>query len=73
MKRNLPSESSDRFKGSVRHYHRADTRAKRTWDDWVDGGQVAKRRSKNWLKILAVACGTIALVGIVMGLVIELS
>jgi hypothetical protein len=73
MKRDFQSVSSDRFKGNLRHYHRSDTRAKRTWDDWIEGTPTIARPSRNWLKLLGIAFGVLALGGIIVGLMIELS
>lgn len=72
MKRIFPSESDTRFSGHLRHYHHLNTKAPRTWDDWVEGGVAKTSRKKNRLKILGIAVAVLALTGIIAGLVIEL-
>jgi hypothetical protein len=72
MKRNFPSEQPDRFSGSLRHYHRSGSQTQRSWDDWVDGDLAKKRRSRNWLKLIGITLGVLALAGIIAGLLVEL-
>lgn len=72
MKRTLPSESDARFRGHLRHYHRLGTKAPRTWDDWVEGAVAKTGRKKNWLKIVGIIAGVLALAGIIVGLLVEL-
>jgi hypothetical protein len=71
MKRDLISAQPGRFSGKLRHYHRS-SRLRRTWEEWVEGDLAKKRQAKNWLKIVSVTFGCLALVGIVVGLVLEL-
>ncbi|MGL4400928.1 MAG: hypothetical protein ACRCXD_13745 [Luteolibacter sp.] len=71
MRRDLPSEQSDRFSGKLRHYHRS-SKLRRTWEDWVEGDMAKKRQARNWLKILGITFGCLALGGIVVGLILEL-
>jgi hypothetical protein len=73
MKRILPSESDARFSGHLRHYHRQRTKTPRTWDDWVEGVDAKAGRKKNWPRIMGITVAVLALVGIIAGLVIELS
>lgn len=72
MKRNFPSEQPDRFSGNLRHYHRSGSQTQRSWDDWVDGDLAKTRRTRNWPKILGTVVGVLALVGIIVGLLVEL-
>jgi hypothetical protein len=65
-------EGSSKFTGSLRHYHRSDTRAARSWDDWVNGTPVKSKPSKNWPKIISSSAGVLALGGIITGLIVEL-
>lgn len=71
MKRLSPSAHSPRFRGGVRHYHRAGTR-RSSWDQWIDGEARRRRPGRNWLKILAIVAALVALGGIVAGLIVEL-
>ena len=71
MKRPSPPDEQDRFRGTLRHYHRTKSQPNRTWDEWVDG-KSAKSRSKNWVKILAILGAVLTLGGILAGLFIEL-
>jgi hypothetical protein len=70
MKRMSPSESS-RFKGGIRHCHRAGSR-QASWEEWIDGQSHSTRLKKHWLKIIIVAAAILALGGIIVGLVVEL-
>lgn len=73
MKRTHAPEVNAKFGGTMRHYHRTGSQTQRTWDDWVDGNAAKPRSKKNWPKIVGILVGTLALSGIVTGLIIELS
>ena len=73
MKPRSPTNEQDRFTGNLRHYHRVGAPPQRTWDDWVDGDLAKSRSSKNWLKIIGIVVGALALIGIIVGLVVEMS
>ena len=73
MKRTHTPEEHARFSGNLRHYHRTGSQTQRSWDDWVDGAAAKTRGSKNWLKIIGIVVGVLALSGIITGLIIELS
>jgi hypothetical protein len=73
MKRNFPSDTQQRFRSSLRHYHRTHAQAQRSWDDWVDGSSTKSRVSKNWLKILGIGVAVVGLLAIFAGLFIELA
>lgn len=72
MKPPSQRDEKSRFSGSLRHYHRTNSQPLRTWDDWVEG-KATEPGSKNWLKISAVIVALLALCGVIVGLVIELS
>ncbi len=72
MKHQPPRNEIDRFKGSLRHYHRTAQQEKRTWDEWIDGKPAGSGTSFNWLKIGIIVLALVALVGVIVGLVIEL-
>jgi hypothetical protein len=72
MKTPTKRDETTRFSGALRHYHRANSRPPRTWDDWVEG-KATESSSTNWLKITAVIVALLALFGVIAGLVIELS
>ncbi len=71
MKRSFPGEQKTRFSGQLRHYHRSGAKTVPTWDEWING-KSARVRLRNWWKILLVALAVIALLGIIIGLFIEL-
>ena len=73
MKPRRTIDESARFRGSVRHYHRAAKPADKNWDAWVNGTVTARGKSKNWLKILLTVIASLALLGVIVGLFIELS
>ena len=54
----------------MRHYHRSQPQTQRTWDEWVEGSPTKVRHSRNWLKIIGIIAGVLALAGIIAGLVI---
>lgn len=72
MKRTHSPEEHARFSGNLRHYHRTGSQTQRSWDDWVEGGAAKPRSSKNWLKIIGIVGGALALSGIIIGLIIEM-
>ena len=72
MKTPISSNESPRFKGSLRHYHRSGAKAEKSWDEWVDGKPAKSGSSLKHLKLLALMFATLALAGIVTGLIIEL-
>ena len=71
MKRS-PLADASRFSGNLRHYHRGNAQAPRSWDDWVDGPVTKHRGTKNWVKIIGVLIAGLTLLGIVTGLIVEL-
>ena len=73
MKRTLSTGQQTKFSGNLRHYHRSSTNTQRTWDEWVEGPSSKPRQSRNWLKIIGITVGVLALMGIIAGLIIELS
>ncbi len=72
MKHSQTPEGRSRFSTHLRHYHRTDSRPRRTWDDWVDGVSAKPAVSKSWLKIAGIVLALLALGGIIAGLVIEM-
>jgi hypothetical protein len=71
MKRMSPSGQPPRFKGAIRHYHRAGSQSS-SWEEWIDGEANQPQPKKNWLKIVGIIAAILALGGIIAGLVIEL-
>jgi hypothetical protein len=71
MKHPAPRNDQNRFSTALRHYHRAGSPAGRTWEEWVDGKTTAKPAT-NWLKIILIAVAVIGLIGILVGLFIEM-
>jgi hypothetical protein len=65
-------DENSRFRGSVRHYHRAAHSNQTNWDQWINGTTTTAKRSRNWTKILLLSIGSLALLGVVIGLVIEM-
>ncbi|MCX8496210.1 MAG: hypothetical protein ORN51_08520 [Akkermansiaceae bacterium] len=72
MKKSASSTEKIQYKGSLRHYHRSNTKQKRSWDEWVDGPGASKLKPLNLLKIAFVSLGVIALIAVIGGLIIEL-
>lgn len=73
MKRTHPPDENAKFSGNLRHYHRTGAQSQRSWEDWVEGTTAKTRKSRNWLKIIGIVAGTLALSTIIAGLIIELS
>jgi hypothetical protein len=73
MKRDSITEPADRFRGKLRHYHRTSGKFRRTWDDWVEGDLAEKGRSGNWPRMLGVSFSVLAVAGVVVGLIVELT
>jgi hypothetical protein len=61
-----------RFTGSGRHYHRAANPAEKDWDAWINGVSSKQAKSRNWPQILGVITAVLALLGLILGLIIEL-
>lgn len=72
MKPPIQRDESSRFRGSLRHYHRAVNQNNRTWDEWVDGRVVHRKSPTYWLKLVVTILASIILVAVVIGLYIEL-
>ena len=72
MKHPSQRDENARFQGSLRHYHRANTRGNRTWDEWVDGKAGKSRPAGFWIKLSATVVAVLALCGVIAGLFIEL-
>ncbi len=75
MKHSQTPEDRSRFTAPVRHYHRTDSRPRRTWDDWVDGVSAKPGGTRSRLKIIKIAgviLALLALAGIIVALVIEM-
>jgi hypothetical protein len=72
MKKSPPTEDR-RFSGNLRHYHRGSPQLLRSWDEWVDGTPNKRTTMKRWPKILGCIVAALLLVGIVTGLIVELS
>jgi len=72
MKPRRTIDENSRFRGSVRHYHRAANPDGKDWDAWVDGWGSGRGKSKNWTKILLLTLASLALLGVIVGLFIEL-
>ncbi len=73
MKDSHPPQNPAKFTTNLRHYHRSGAQNPPTWDTWVDGSSKVRRKNRNWLKIAAVTIGVLILVGITVGLIIEMS
>lgn len=72
MKRRSAPEEHTKFSGNLRHYHRTGPQKQRSWDDWIEGAAGKSRSSKNWLKIIGIVGGVLALSLIIIGLIIEM-
>jgi len=73
MKHDFHRDDPTRFKGRLRHYHRAGAPGQRSWDDWVYGEGGKKRGGfLKWLRITGIALAILILLAIIVGLIIEL-
>jgi hypothetical protein len=72
MKPRQTIDESSRFRGSVRHYHRAANPEGKNWDAWVNGKAGIGGKSRNWPKIFITVIASLALLGVIVGLFIEL-
>lgn len=68
-----PTHENTRFSGALRHYHRTNVKAPRTWDDWIEGTTTKTPSKRKWAKIIGITVCILVLCGIVYGLIIELS
>jgi hypothetical protein len=72
-KRIVPLGESRRFNGQLRPHHHKRPQELSSWEAWVGGPAAENRSSHKWLKILAILVGLLALGGIIVGLIVELS
>ncbi len=72
MKHRSPRDEEERFHGHLRHYHRAGSAPRRTWDEWVDGKNPQPGSRWKWLKIGGIVLAILSLGGIIAGLIIAL-
>jgi hypothetical protein len=73
MQRTPERDDQRRFSGNLRHYHRAGAAPQRSWEEWVDGKGAKSGNSSLWLKVGLIVFALLALAGIMVGLIIELS
>lgn len=66
-----PDDNPDRFRTRVRHYHRKETGVRSSWENWIEGDE-GGRPKRNWIKIIGVILGLLALAGIGVALYIEM-
>ena len=71
MKPPPPIENA-RFTGHIRHYHRSGAKTQKSWDEWVEGRPPGTPSSRNWFKTTGILIAVLALIGIIVGLAIEL-
>jgi hypothetical protein len=73
MKPSFSKDGPNRFKGPMRHYHRAGAPPERSWEEWIDGksGHSPGRPRRAW-RIIGIILALLALGGIIAGLFIEL-
>lgn len=64
-------DESSRFRGGLKHYHRSGSKPQSSWEQWVDG-ETQKGPRRNWLKIIGIVLGIVALIGIGVALYIEM-
>jgi len=63
----MAAPKQDRFRGTLRHYHRSSQPVEPV------AGAKSRRGAFLWLKVLGIVLGVIALVAIISGLFVELS
>lgn len=66
MKR-MSNSQAPRFRGGLRHYHRAKSR-RSTWDQWINGYGGRSPGAWRWVKILLVLAALLVLGGIIAAL-----
>lgn len=71
MKRQSPIDESSRFRGGLKHYHRAGSDPRSSWEQWVDG-ENAGRPPRRWGRIVGLVVLALALIGIGVALYIEM-
>ena len=71
MHRPLPEDKPNRFKGSLRYYHRSSPQSQESDSLWTDG-RFSKSRLSKLLKMLGILLAVLGLAAIIAGLVIEL-
>ena len=72
MRRPNPVNEKSRFSGQIRHYHRAGTGVRRSWEEWVDGEGAKPAKWGKFLSVAGVALLLLAVGTIIAGLVITL-
>ncbi len=72
MKRPNPINDGSRFSGQLRHYHRSGVKARRTWNEWIDGEDEKPGIWRKCLKIAGVVLLLLALSAIIVSLYIVL-
>ncbi|MBU6171257.1 MAG: hypothetical protein KGQ87_07175 [Verrucomicrobia bacterium] len=73
MKSRKTTDEKIPFNGSGRHYHRAAYSAEKNWDQWINGVSSKQANSRNWALILGITIAVLGLLGVIIGLIIELS
>jgi hypothetical protein len=61
-----------RFSGPLRHYHRTNTKAEKSWEEWIEGKPPSQKTGTRWWIVVLAIFGLIALAAIAIGLFIEM-
>ncbi|NJM36878.1 MAG: hypothetical protein HC845_02835 [Akkermansiaceae bacterium] len=72
MKRILPTGAPGPFKTNLRHSHRV-SHPSTSWEEWVDGKGASAFNWKKQFKLAGIVASILALLGLAIGLFIELS
>lgn len=71
MKRLSPLDESQRFKPAVRHYHRAGSSERRSWDEWIGDKPGGKDTLLiRLLKALVLVLALVVIGGLIIGVVV---
>jgi hypothetical protein len=73
MKTPLSQDDPPRFQGPLRHYHRSGAKPHKSWDEWVEGKPADLHLPKSKKKVIVWGVALIALGGLIVGLVVNLS
>ncbi len=65
-------ELDSRFSGPLRHYHRANTRVPKSWEEWIEGKPPSRKSGSRWWLVVLAILGLITLAAIVVGLFVEM-
>ena len=60
------------FSGPLRHYHRANVQAPKSWEEWIEGKPPSRKSGSQWISAVLAILGVIALAAVGIGLFVEM-